>query len=71
MAFDIAMVEVLVGLSESITSMGDHDASKASVALGSSSLHSVNAQPPEHELVLSRNPSTGGDGDEEEDKQDV
>ena len=66
------MAEVLAGLSESITSMGERGAwSEASVALGSSSPRSVNAQPPARELVLPRNPDAGGDGDEEEDKQEV
>ena len=70
-AYEIAMAEVLAGLSESITSMGECDASEASVALGSSSPRSANAQPPARELVLPRNPGAGGDGDEVEDKQEV
>jgi hypothetical protein len=69
--YEIAMAEVLAGLSESITSTGEHDASEASVALGSSSAHSANAQPPARELVLPRNPGASGDGDEEDDKQEV
>jgi hypothetical protein len=69
--YEIAMAKVLTGLSESITSTGKRGASEASVALGSSSARSANGQSPARELVLPRNPGAGGDGDEEEDKQEV